>query len=376
MKASFPLICRQMVRNRGLVPLALSMAYSIVVGFEASAETVLPTVRPLDGVWEPDRKFEFEDKQKKTRRSLSGISCPEHDGAHRTCLVVFDEGTVAHYIKLGSDGYRVVNDELVLRDSDDELDAEGATTDGTYYYVTGSHSPKRSDCRANPGSRHVIRFRVDAETGKAQFKDGKLAEYADTDALWSLMAKLPGLKEHVGDGVCLGTESDASTSLRNRAVNIEGLVAADGKLHFGFRGPAEKGLAPVLSVGANDLFEHSSPPASVTWLDIGDGRGIRDMTAVRDGILILAGPDDDKANNAKGWILAIWDGRARDGATVQLRRLAALDLTGVTLRDCDKELKPEAVTVISDRSDTMEIVILSDGMCDGGPLKFAVPRDR
>ena len=98
---------------------------------------------------------------------------------------------MAHYIELSSDGYRVVNDELNLRDSIDELDAESAATDGTYYYVAGSHSPNRGNCKEDPGSRHVIRFRVDAETGKAQFKNGKLAGYSDTTALWPLMGRLP-----------------------------------------------------------------------------------------------------------------------------------------------------------------------------------------
>ena len=56
---------------------------------------------------------------------------------------------------------------VVLRASTGELDAEGAATDGRYFYVTGSHSAKRGDCASNPGSRHVIRFRLDPATGRA-----------------------------------------------------------------------------------------------------------------------------------------------------------------------------------------------------------------
>ena len=100
MKAKIPRVCRQLVRNRCLVPFTVSTAclISAVTLFQALAEPTPPKVRPSGGIWEADRKFEFEDEQKKTRRSISGISCPQQDGRRGTCLVVFDEGTMAHYI--------------------------------------------------------------------------------------------------------------------------------------------------------------------------------------------------------------------------------------------------------------------------------------
>ena len=54
--------------------------------------------------------------------------------------------------------------------------------------------------------------------------------------------------------------------------------------------------------------------------------------------------------------------------------LAALDLSGVTLRQCDKELKPEAITVLEETPTAYQLLVLSDGLCDGGPLAFTVPR--
>ena len=59
---------------------------------------------------------------------------------------------------------------------------------------------------------------------------------------------------------------------------------------------------------------------------------------------------------------------------VQPRLLAALDLSGVTLRQCDKELKPEAITVLEETPTAYQLLVLSDGLCDGGPLAFTVPR--
>ena len=43
-------------------------------------------------------------------------------------------------------------------------------------------------------------------------------------------------------------------------------------------------------------------------------------------------------------------------------------------RECDKELKPEALTLLEETADQYRLLILSDGMCDGGPLAFKIPR--
>jgi len=327
---------------------------------------------PIDGPWEAG-KFKFEDKEKKTRRSLSGIACP---GEGVACLVVFDEGVVAHYVRLTASGYSIENDAVRLRETQDELDAEAATTDGKRYYVAGSHSAKRKDCESNPGSRHLLRFDVNESTGKAKYSaDGRLANYADTEALWSLMSSKDELRDYVGERKCLGTKPPPEVpQLRGqRGVNIEGLAAKNGMLHVGFRGPSmADGTVPILSVDAVGIFADREPKGSVTMLRLGKGRGVRDLAAIGQGILILAGPDDDSGDT--GWTLAVWDGVVKEGAVVEPKVLADLDLSGVKLRGCDEELKPEAVAVAKEADRTLELVIMSDGMCDGGPLKFVIPR--
>jgi hypothetical protein len=350
---------------RHLVPalLAAVMACSTIVPAAA-----VERLSPVSGPWDAG-KFKFADKEKKTRRAVSGIACPGKPGSGTACLVVLDEGTVAHYVTLSRNGYEIDNTDVALRDSDDELDAEAAATDGTHYFVTGSHSAKRGTCESNPGSRHLIRFAVDSTTGQARYARGQLVDYAETDALWRLMGSTPEFRDHVGKRKCLGTERGGK-----RGVNIEGLAVRDGTLHVGFRGPAVDGTAPILSVGATAIFEEDNPKGRITTLRLGKGRAIRDMTAINDGVLVLAGPDDDTANSDRGWILAVWDGVIREDMVVEPNVLGELALDTVALRDCDKELKPEAIAVTSDTRDSLGVVILSDGMCDGGPLKFVIRR--
>jgi hypothetical protein len=54
--------------------------------------------------------------------------------------------------------------------------------------------------------------------------------------------------------------------------------------------------------------------------------------------------------------------------------LAVLDFSQVKLRPCDAALKPEAITVLKETPSAYQLLVLSDGMCDGGPLVFTVPR--
>nr|WP_249782083.1 MULTISPECIES: DUF3616 domain-containing protein [unclassified Bradyrhizobium] len=363
-------ICEQRARGfhwelRFLIRLHSSIAADV------HAQTV-PTVKPVAGPWEAGQ-FIFPSHANKARKSLSGIAC--NTGAGSPCLVVFDEGTLAHYVVVSSSGYVIDNAAVPLRSSDEELDAEGATTDGKYFYVTGSHSAKRKTCESNPGSRHVIRFAIDPTSGRAKLDTSQhFADYKDTDALWRLMSSLPALSDSIGEQKCLRTEPpEKAPNLKGqRGVNIEGVAIRNGTLHFGFRGPAKDARAPILSVDAVALFESDTPKADATLVEVGEGRGIRDLVQVNDGVLVLAGPDDDVANEKAGWILGLWDGVHADVA--KLKNVTGLGLDDVKLRKCDDELKPEALAVLRDVSDEYELVILADGMCDGGPLKFVIPR--
>lgn len=360
------------------------VAMSLAIGDGARAAEP-PLVKPESGPWDAGDGFSFNKrnpkKDTKARQSLSGIACPENESGMRLCLAVFDEGVEARYAIIKDNSYTVDNERIVLRDSDGELDAEGAATDNRYFYVTGSHSAKRKSCESNPDSRRVIRFAVDSKTGRAMREpagnpNGALVGYKDSDRLWGIMAELPQLKDYVGEQKCLGTEppEDNGKLTGQRGVNIEGLAVKDGRLYFGFRGPAEKGETLILAVDAKPFFEGGPPNAEITRIKVGDRRGIRDLHAVKDGILVLAGPDDDKASESRPWIVALWDGKSSGENAVEPRALAQLDLTGVKLRKCDKELKPEALAVLEDTATQYRVVILSDGMCDGGPLAFRIPR--
>ena len=367
--------------------LALSLlAATLAWGSGAAAQPSPPHVQPDSKVWDSGAGFDFDlgkKKVKKTRQSVSGMACNLDARQRRICLIAFDEGAQARYAYLGDQALTADAEAVVLRSTDEELDAEGAATDGRYFYVTGSHSAKRNDCASNPGSRHVIRFRLDPATGRAARSpagSGALVDYADTGRLWAIMQAQPGLAAHVGERKCLGAEPpDKAPALAGQqGVNIEGLAVQGGRLYFGFRGPALHGTAQVLAVDADALFDPQAardPKPALTRLALGPNRGIRDMVAVKSGFLLLAGPDDSPASQGAGWTVAWWDGQsAAEGRVVQPRVLATLDLSRVKLRACDQEIKPEAITVLEETPAAYQLLVLSDGRCDGGPLAFTLAR--
>jgi Protein of unknown function (DUF3616) len=343
-----------------------SISLALILGLStAIAQDGPPAVAPNGGPWDAGGGFTFERREKKTRRALSGIACPTNVSGERVCLAVFDEGTEARHLTIKGNGYAVDNQRVVLLEGDVELDAEAAATDGRFYHVTGSHSAKRKNCANNPASRHVIRIAVDQRTGRAS-REGA----ASTGRLWDIMKVLPDLKDHVGDNMCLGALPPGK-----RGVNIEGLAIKDGRLFFGFRGPAVGGTAKILSVDAKRLFDGGDAGPQLSTVTVGAGRGIRDLHPVSDGILVLAGPDDDAGNDSTDWLVARWESQDIGKASSRPRPLARLDLSKVQLRSCDDEIKPEAFAVVADTpGQPYRMVVFSDGMCDGGPLEFAIPR--
>lgn len=353
------------------------LAVVALMSLAASAAAAEPRVAPSEPRWTVGDGFDFAGKAKKTRRSLSGIACPATLSGEKRCLAIFDEGGEARYVTLKDGAALPEAERVVLRRGKTELDAEGAATDGRYYYVTGSHSAKRGDCKSNPDSRRLIRFRLDPQTGRGlRDSDGRLAGFEDTDALWRLMARLPGLARYVGEEMCLGSEPppDARGKRGMNGVNIEGLAVRDGRLFFGFRGPAIGGQAAILSVDADALFADRDPKPRLSWVAVSQGRAIRDMIAVEDGFLLLVGPDDTASRQGLPFSVMHWDGR-ENGELSQPKPLATLDLDKVKLRGCDDEIKPEAIAVLEDRPGApYHAVIFSDGLCDGGPLGFSIPR--
>jgi len=336
---------------------ALYACLAILLAPPAAADA--PKVMPEGPVWDTSPGFVFPgaDKPKKLRRSLSGIACSGESNGPRRCIAVFDEGGEARYAII--DGERLIPqpEHILLLAGNGELDAEGAVSDAGFAYITGSHSRTRGSCAANPDSRHVYRLALQP--------DGRVRPSSqpvdDQGQLWRLLSANPEL----------GPFADKCLGQNGHGINIEGLAARNGQLYFGFREPARDRKAYILCVAARALFEGGDLTPRLFTIEAGKASGIRDLLAVREGLLVLVGPDDDSKNVP--WWIGFWDG-SDAGTHIRLRQLAELKLPAVSGDDCQREIKPEAMTLLADGPDFRRVLILSDGMCDGGPLAFRIPK--
>jgi hypothetical protein len=327
----------------------------------------VPSVAPIGNAWPVGTGFQFADAEKKTRRSVSGMACAPNALRASVCLLVFDEGMEARFAELGAGQLVPLPGGVRFAVPGKELDAEAAATDGRFFYVAGSHAVKRGDCASNPSSRHVLRFGRDPTTGRAlaAAAGGDLpAGYQHTTRLLALMEANAQLSDGLRPGRCLGAGG----------VDIEAMALRGGRLHVGLRGPTDGGHAYIASVDAEALFGQADAALQVTRVSVGGKRGLRDMATASNGMLLLAGPDDHRDSADAGWAIMIWNDQTAPGQPAETRTLATLDLSKVGLSKCDKETKPEALAVLQETATAYRVLVLSDGMCDGGPLQFDIPR--
>lgn len=203
--------------------------------------------------------------------NLSGLA--SWDG--KQFLVVTDEGTNALPGTLDPATGLLSASGAVPLPAQKEADAEGvcASREESCYYITGSHGVGKKKADFQPERALVYRVPVDAANG-APKAEGVLS----TDRLFQWAEKHPVLKDYV------------RKPLQLNGFNIEGLCARDGKLWFGVRGPNLNGTIHVIETTGASLFGTGELQATLHSLQTGtDGIGVRELAALKEGLLILTG---------------------------------------------------------------------------------------
>ena len=291
--------------------------------------------------------------------NISGADCCHADGGTLTSgLLAGDEassGRYAHFFTLKE--HTIIPGPIISLlppeldgETMNETDVEGvAYADGAYYLI-GSHGLTKKRAEFQRSRFFTYRVPIDRATGLPAFAfDGNTPppQVERTDKLRAVIAHKSPLKKH------------AEEPLDKRGVNIEGLAVHNGRLFVGFRGPAKEGKAYVMRVGIDAVFGSDEVEAKVFELALGKGVGVRDLATVSDGLLVLSGPSADEIGPAH---LFFWDGRSEE--TDQLATLGGLP----------EEAKPEVVLVLGEEADAYRVLIFSDGVADGAPSEYRVPK--
>jgi hypothetical protein len=198
-------------------------------------------------------------------------------------VVCPDEGCQFDVLTNDDGSYRLLR-SISLCDADEEketeIDLEGAASDGEYLYLVGSHSLARRKVESDATYKHNrSRFsEIKEETSRDKLFRLKLGDHGKLKS-----------KEEISLRQILKRDEFLRRFTRipskENGVDIEGIAVRESKLYLGFRGPVLRGnYAPVM------VLEFDSPEKyELRFVNLG-GRGIRDIAAVKDGFLIIAGP--------------------------------------------------------------------------------------
>lgn len=358
--------------KRGLYGLALACGLAAALPAAVRAEEASEPWK-VGGklLGEPDEKHpeDFEKSAKAT--DVSGIACAAESGFPRLCLVADDESQGAQVVilqdgSLTAGGFiRLI--EAAHRGKPLELDAEGVAYADGAFYVIGSHGRPRHEAgkkeekieaRAE-ATRHLFRIRLDAKA--VDPRSGRLTgepEIAETSALSRAIAEIPALAPF------------HDQALEDGGLTIEGVAVRGGRLHAGLRGPVlADGSAAIVSVPLAGLFEGKPGAGTLATVALGPDsrgqkRGVRDLVAVPEGFLILAGPmldPDDGAVAAADYTVFAWN-----GTDAPRKRL---DLPGF-----GRKVKPEALLPLDAGAEGERVLVLFDGPKEGAPRPVLLPR--
>jgi hypothetical protein len=248
----------------------------------------------------------------------------------------------------GAQRFSLVTEQLLIRAGEPvpladgkgkelDLEAVAVSLDGRSCYLTGSHGVSRKDGSEKPERMKVFQLVLGEE--------GSLGRPKET-SLVPVLQRVPEL------ALALGQPPEKN------GLDIEALAERDGALFFGMRSPCKAGQAYVLEVMADQLFSLPEKAAfRLHTLALGEGCGLRDMLWTGEGFLLISGPS---AEQAGGYQLHWW----ADG---KLSLVAALP---------SSEGKAEALCMLSQTSETLSLLLLCDGLPDGGPLQLSLSRRR
>jgi Protein of unknown function (DUF3616) len=298
----------------------------------------LESIRIIGNIYDDDRK----------NKNISAIEV-----VGDRLIVGSDEGKKIQILKHTCEGY-VVERGISLSD-DKEIDIEGIACEGLIVYVVGSHSAKREQIDADrtyEQNRNAIKsvlsdsqrdqlFRLNLK-GDTEIEQTSLRSIIDRHNLLQLFSKIPS---------------------KENGVDIEGMAVRNGILYIGFRGPVLRdNWVPILKC----KFATPIDQADLVFINLG-GRGIRDLTPVQEGFLILAGPLGDGPGSYQ---IYTWDGEDCLPGTRSFSKMGQIELLGEI--PVYENAKAEGIALLKESPLDYEVIVVFDGVENGAPVRCKI----
>jgi hypothetical protein len=304
----------------------------------ASSISFLGTIQIVGNIYNDDRK----------NKNISAIEI-----VGDRLIVGADEGNKIKILKHNGEGYAV--ERSIPLSNDNEIDIEGIACEGSIVYVVGAHSAKRAQIDADrtyEQNRTAIKtvslesqrdrlFRLDLNA-EAEIEQTSLRSLMDRHDLLQLFSKIPS---------------------KENGIDIEGMAVRNGLLYIGFRGPVLRdNWVPILKC----RFATPINRADLVFINLG-GRGIRDLTPVQDGFLILAGPVGDGPGSYQ---IYVWDGEDCLPGSRTSGQMGQIELLGEI--PVYNNTKAEGIALLTESRSDYEVIVVFDGVENGAPVRCKI----
>lgn len=290
------------------------------------------------------------------RDNVSGATCIGAVTARNVCLVVNDSVRFAQYFTVLGSTIRPgplvgITGPVPGGTIPSAFNMEGAAHDDRFLYVATSKGRAGSAGQVDPDFL-IARFPPDT-TNPPPVPPGTVPGLQVSDRIrTALTAGIPV------PGVANQQIDRTNGELQGIAITPGASVRGEGVLNLGFRNPVIGGKAFIVSAPVSAVFATSGTLTPiVTPVALGLEVGIRDLAAVNDGILILAASNRALQQRHALFLLQ------NDG---QLKHVA--DIVEPTDR------KAEALLVLREDPEFFIVLLMFDGVTNGGPLQYFVPR--
>jgi Protein of unknown function (DUF3616) len=274
-------------------------------------------------------------------------------------IVGADEGNKIKILQQKGEGYVVKHSISLSNDKDDkEIDIEGISCEDSIVYVVGSHSYKRKKIESDQSYEQnrkaietvssesqrdrLFRFNLNANS---EIEQTSLRSIIESNEVLQLFSRIPS---------------------KENGIDIEGIAVYQGLLYVGFRGPVLRdNWVPVLKCQfAKPIFQ-----ADLVFVNLG-GRGIRDLTHVSDGYLILAGPVGDSSGSYQVYF---WDGEDCVPGNRTMGQVGQIELLG-EIPDYENA-KAEGIALLKESPLDYEVIVVFDGVENGAPVRYKIIKE-
>jgi hypothetical protein len=157
--------------------------------------------------------------------------------------------------------------------------------------------------------------------------------------------------------------------LQEKGFNIEGLAYKNGKLYFGVRGPNLEGNALVIEMAPEPLFNGSMPDGKIYELPVGRGMGVREISTLNSGFLVLTGNAGSEPNKK----FKVSEDHS-EGAPYTLWSWLPGDAPKKLLQMTRHNGKPEGLLVLKETPGNIDVLIISDGVANGAPMVVSLQK--